>query len=63
MRSIFTETHSDQEGQKVFVATRQLVLNYTKPFLFQCHVKSWSIKPGADYRVSGSPRQEYTDHN
>lgn len=46
--------------QKGFVASRQLVSVDTKPLLFQCHIKSWSIKPVADCRaISGSPRTDY----
>lgn len=42
MRSIFTATHSDQEGQKVFVATRQLVQSIQNPFYFNV-----TLNPGA----------------
>lgn len=40
MNSILTATHSVQQGQHVFVATRQLVFVYIKPSLFQCPIKS-----------------------
>lgn len=62
--SVFSAACSDQLGPEWLCCQKPAGVCGYRPFLSQCHIKSWSVKPVAGCgAISASPRVDYQSHS